>query len=271
MLLRRRREEVGLTLEEVARHLECHKATISRLELGRSGLRARDLRQLLELYGVTDEERVESYVEMSRQGRKSGWWERHASGLRPAYTDFIALEAEAVGMRSYQPLLIPGLLQTPAYARCIIAAHPAVVSEEELERRVEVRLGRQALLAGGGSLTFRAVIGEAALRSGVGGESVMRAQVEHLLEVADRPNVDVQVLPLGVGEHPGGSGPFVIFTFPLPEESHVVCEEGLLTSVYLDSVDEVRAYASAFDALCAAALSPRVSCDMLAELVLGLK
>ncbi|MCZ2526196.1 helix-turn-helix domain-containing protein [Streptomyces sp. HB2AG] len=269
-LLRRLREAAGLTLEEAAAHLECHKATVSRLELGRSGVRTRDLRQLLILYGVTDEERIEPYLKMAKQGRESGWWERHADGLRPAYTDFIALEAEATEVRNYQPLLIPGLLQTPAYARAIIGAHPAVVTEKELERRVEVRLSRQALLTDGRGLRFWAVVGEGALRSAVGGRNVMREQLEHLLSAARLPNVDVQVLPCDVGEHPGGSGPFVILTFPLPEESHIVCEEGLLTSVYLDSVEEVKSYASAFDALRAAALSPRKSQDMIAELLTDL-
>ena len=101
-LLRKMREESGLTLEDSAKHLECHKATISRLELGRSGVRTRDLRSLLNLYGVTEEARIQPFIEMARQGRTSGWWERHADALRPAYTDFIALEAEASQIRSPQ-------------------------------------------------------------------------------------------------------------------------------------------------------------------------
>ncbi|MFI9581185.1 DUF397 domain-containing protein [Streptomyces sp. NPDC052236] len=216
---------------------------------------------LLNLYGVTDEARIESFIAMARQGRQSGWWERHADGLRPSYTDFIALEAEATEIRSYQPLLIPGLLQTPDYARAIISAHPTVTTETELTRRVEVRANRQQLLTDGRGVRFWAIIGGGALRSSVGGERTMCEQLRHLLDVAELPNVNIQVLPCDVGEHHGGNGPFVVVTFPLPEESHIVCEEGLLTSVYLDSTDEVKAYAEAFNALRSAALSPRKSRD----------
>jgi hypothetical protein len=227
------------------------------------------LRQLLILYGITDDDRVEAFQKMSQHGRESGWWQRHADGLRPGYVDFIELEAESTKIRSFQPLLVPGLLQTPSYSRAVIAAHPSVVTETELQRRVEVRATRQAVLTDGRGVHLWAIIGEAALRSLVGGKEVMREQLRHLVSIAQLPNVDLQVLPIEVGEHPGVHGPFVIFTFPLPEESHIVCEEGLLTTVYLDSLEEIKAYAVAFDALRAEALSPRNSRDLISGLVLA--
>lgn len=269
-LLRGLRESAGLTLEDAAQHLECHKATISRLELGRSGVRARDLRQLLALYGVTEESRVRAFLEMAKRGRESGWWQRHADGLRPSYVDFIELEAESTEIRSYQPLLVPGLLQTVSYSRSIVAAHPAVTTEAELARHVEVRTNRQAVLTDGRGVHLWAIIGEAALRSLAGGRDTMREQLGHLLDAAQLPNVDLQVLPIEVGEHPGGNGPFVIFTFPLPEDSHIVCEEGLLTSVYLDSLEEAKAYAAAFDALRAEALGPRKTRDFIEKILADL-
>ncbi|MFP8940872.1 helix-turn-helix domain-containing protein [Streptomyces fenghuangensis] len=267
--LRRLREAKDLTLEDAARHLECHKATISRLELGRSGVRTRDLRALLSLYGVTDPARVDAFLEMARKGKESGWWQRHAGVLRPGYTDFIELEAEAAEISCYEPLLVPGLLQTRDYARAVISAYPSVRTEEDVERRLEVRANRQNLLTDGRGVQFWAVVGEAALRSRVGGPDTMDRQLRHLLSLTELPNVTLQVLPIDAGEHPGGNGPFVVFTFPLPEESQVVCEEGLITTVYLDSPDEAKTYADALDALRAAALSPRRSHAAIAELLTG--
>lgn len=267
--LRRLREARKLTLEDAAAHLECHKATISRLELGRSGVRQRDLRELLRLYRVADPQRIEALMEMARRGRESGWWQRHAGALRPGYTDFIELEAEAAEIGTYEPTLVPGLLQTADYGRAVISAHPAVRTEDEVERRLEVRTRRQSLLTDGRGTQFTAVIGEGALRSTVGGPATMQAQLQHLTEMADLPNVSVQLLPLDAGEHPGGNGPFVVFTFPLPEEGQVVCEEGLIATAYMDSPPEVKTYAAALDALRAAALSPRQSQNAIAELLAG--
>jgi transcriptional regulator with XRE-family HTH domain len=257
--LRRLREAAGLSLEDVAGHMECHKATISRLELGRSGARPRDLRAILALYGVTDPETVGAYLEMSNNGRHPGWWQAFKDTLPPAYSDFIALEAESDYIRAFQPALVPGLLQTPEYARAVTRANPSIIGEELLDRFVKVRTERQALLDGDNPVRFWGIIGEATLRTPIGGPEVMAAQLEHLIELSRRPNIDLQVLPFSAGEHAGLSGPFLLMNFPLPRESQVVFLENLTSSLYLERPEEIAGYTLAFDALRSSALNLKES------------
>ena len=257
--LRRLREAAGLSLEEVAGRMECHKATISRLELGRSAARQRDLRAILALYGVTDPRQVEAYLEMSRSGKHPGWWQAYAEILPSAYTDFIALEAEADHIRTFQPALVPGILQTEAYARAVAGAVPCLVEEASLDDMVKVRAERQALLDREPSLRFCGIIGESALRAPVGGRKVMREQFDHLIEAAQRPNVELRVLPLSAGERAVISGSFVLMHFRLPSDSHLVFVESLMSALYLEKPEEIAGYTLAFDTLRASALSPKDS------------
>jgi Predicted transcriptional regulators len=257
--LRRLREAAGLSLEDVGEHMECHKATISRLELGRSGARPRDLREILALYGVTDADTVAAYLEMSRNGRRPGWWQAFEDTLPSAYNDFIALEAEANYIRAFQPILVPGLLQTAGYARAVTRANPAIIGEDLLDQLVKVRSERQALLDRDNPTRFWGIIGEAALRTPVGGPEVMAAQLDHLIDLSMRPNVALQVLPFAAGEHAGLSGPFLLMNFPLPRASQVVFLENLTSSLYLEKPEEIVGYTMAFDALRSSALEPKES------------
>jgi transcriptional regulator with XRE-family HTH domain len=256
--LRRMREAGNLSLEQVAQQLECHRATISRLELGRSALRSRDLRHLLTMYGVTDENRIDAYVTMARTGRQRGWWQEYQDTLPPTYTDFIALESEATYLRAFQPLLLPGLLQTEGYASAVTRTLPTQMSDEDLNVYVRVRCARRSVIDTG-KVRFCAIISETTLRTPVGGPEVMQDQLRHLLKVVQLGNVTVQVLPYRVGEHAGLHGPFVLMSFPLEHESDIIYLENLTSSLYLEKPEDVQAYTLVFDSLRSAALSPRDS------------
>jgi transcriptional regulator with XRE-family HTH domain len=252
------REAAELSLEQVAQHLECHRATISRLELGRSALRSRDLRHLLTLYGIIDQDHIDAYVAMARTGRQRGWWQEYQATLPPTYTDFIALESEATYLRAFQPLLLPGLLQTEGYTRAVTRTLPAQLSDDELDLYVRVRSERRSIIDGG-QVRFCGIVSEAALRTPVGGAETMQDQLLHLLKVMQLANVSLQVLPFRAGEHAGLHGPFVLLSFPLENESDIVYLENLTSSLYLEKPEDVQAYTVVFDSLRSAALSPRDS------------
>jgi transcriptional regulator with XRE-family HTH domain len=256
--LRRLREAAGLSLEQVAQQLECHRATISRLELGRSALRSRDLRHLLTLYAITDQGHIDAFVTMARTGRQRGWWQQYQDTLPPTYTDFIALESEATYLRVFQPLLLPGLLQTENYARAVTRTLPAQMPDEKLDLYVRVRSERRSIIDTG-KIRFCGIVSEAALRTPVGGPEAMQEQLRHLLKVIRLANVSLQVLPFRIGEHAGLHGPFVLMSFPLEHESDIVYLENLTSSLYLEKLDDVQAYTLVFDSLRSAALSPRDS------------
>ena len=256
--LRRMRETAKLSLEQVAQHLECHRATISRLELGRSALRSRDLRQLLALYGITDQDRVDAYVALARTGLQRGWWQEYQDTLPPTYTDYIALESDATYLRVFQPLLLPGLLQTDAYARAITGTLPTRMTDTELDLYVRVRSERRSVIDSGRT-RFCGIVSEAALRTPVGGPDTMEDQLRHLLKVTQLSNVSLQVLPFRMGEHAGLHGPFVLMSFPLEHESDIVYLENLTSSLYLEKPHDVQAYTHVFDSLRSTALSPRES------------
>ncbi|MGF1428053.1 helix-turn-helix domain-containing protein [Kitasatospora sp. LaBMicrA B282] len=265
--LRRLREAAGKTVEEVAGYLEVHKATVSRVELGQTGIRPRDIAPLLGYYGVADPEAARALEALARDSRKRGWWQQYADTLSPEYADLIALEAEASQIRTFETALVPGLLQTAEYTRAVTRANPSILDEGALEAFAAVRLARQEVLTSPTPVRLSAIIGEAALRTPVGGREVMCEQLEHLLAVAELQNTTVQLLPFEVGAHAGMSGPFVVFSYPLPTAGDVVYLENLTSSLYLDGPDEAERYRTVFENLRSAALNPRDSCDVIRSIL----
>ena len=265
--LARLREERGMTIREAATALEWDPSKLSRVEGLQRGMIVRDVRRLLDLYQVSDEAQREALFELARQAKQRGWWQAYADVMPSEYANLIGLEAEAAEIRTYQPELIHGLLQTEDYARAVIRSGRPGDTATEVDRRVEIRMTRQQILDRQDPPRLRVVLNEAAVRRMVGGPDVMRAQLSVLTAERDRSNVTVQVLPFTTGEHPAmASGPFVLLEFPQAADPGVVTAENLTGSLSLDTPEDFRQYARTFDFLQAAALGPRESRDMLITL-----
>jgi transcriptional regulator with XRE-family HTH domain len=250
--LRRLREAAELTIDEVGEKLECSASKISRIETGHVGVTPRDVRDLLEVYGIEDDGR-EALVQLAREARKKGWW--HA--YNEVFTgSFVGLESDAASLHTHQALLVPGLLQTEGYTRAVIRAIRPDADEAEVERRVAGRVTRQRLLTDPHPPAYWAVIDEAVLHRTVGGPAIMRAQLERLVELAALPHVTLQVVPFTAGGHAGMESPFLILGFPEQADPDVVYVEYTTTGVYLEQPSDVHRYTLMFDHLRAAALKP---------------
>lgn len=263
--LRRLREAGGFTCEEVAEHLECSASKISRVENARVGIIARDVKALLDLYGVPPGKLREGLLALAREVRRKGWWIQYGDVLTDTYQDYISLETSATSIRDFESQLVPGLLQTAGYTRAVAAALPHQKPEAEIEKYVEVRMARRAVLHKANPPHFWAILDEAVLRRPIGGPVVMREQILHLLEVARTPAVTLQVLPFRAGSHAGIEGPFTILGFPEPADLDVVYVEYLANGLYLESADEIALYSSVFDHLRASALSAHESLAFVAK------
>jgi len=252
--LRRLREAARLTCEEVAEHLECSASKISRVETGRVSVSPRDVRDMLELYGVPEQQR-DSLVQLSRDSRQKGWWHAYSDTIQPQFATYVGLESAASEIRVYEVNIIPGLLQTADYARTIIRSGTMNGNQEDVDRKVALRMARQPALTRDDPPMLWTVVDEAALRRRVGGTELMRMQLEHVLELSGLKNVAMQVIPFGAGAHPAMGRPFVILVFPERIDPDVVYLEDLTSAFYLEDVDEVDRYNVFFNHLRATALS----------------
>ncbi|MCC9710313.1 MULTISPECIES: helix-turn-helix transcriptional regulator [Streptomyces] len=251
--LRRLRELKGMTAEEVAERLLVSQSKISRLENGRRSISQRDVRDLCGVYEVEDQRVVDSLMQMAKDSRQQGWW--HAFGDVP-YSVYIGLETDAESLRVYDPQVVPGLLQSRPYAEAIIRGALPETSATEIEKRVEVRIRRQdRVTTDTNPLRLWTVLDEAALRRVVGSRSVMREQLEHLIELSQVPHVTVQVLPFEVGAHPGINGQYAILEFVDAADSSVVYIEGVTSDLYLEKPHDVQKYTVMYEHLRAQALN----------------
>ncbi|MEU4403176.1 helix-turn-helix transcriptional regulator [Streptosporangium sp. NPDC023963] len=262
--LRRLRIEHGLSMQEVAERMELTAASVSRIETGRRGIRPRDLRAFLDMYGVPEADR-EPLLALSREARQRGWWQNYGDVLPGEYATLIGLEAEATSLRTYQQTLVPGLLQTADYARSVIAATRPGDTPEEVERRVSVRMERQKRLTDDNPLELSVILGEGVVRQHVGTAQITADQFKHLIEVGRRPNVMLQILPYRAGAHPAMTGSFTVVGFPASSDLDVIYLENMSSGLYLEDATDVRRYVSVFDYLRAAALSPADTTTMLMD------
>ena len=269
--LRALRARAGLKSGEAARLVGWHQSKVSRIETGRSGVKPSDVELLLDAYGVRDAELRELLVVLagSDDHGRHHWWHAYRGLLPSTYSDFISLESQASVMRTLENSVVPGLLQTPEYAREVTRAAMGGAPDGEVDALVEVRLARQDVLRSNPPLRLSAVLDEAALRRTVGGPAVMARQLEHLGEAAQLPHVRIQVLPFGVGAHVGVTGPFVIFSFPSTSDLDVVVLDHLTSSLYLERKEDLQAYSEAFDSLQVHALSPEETLDFIAGVAHG--
>jgi transcriptional regulator with XRE-family HTH domain len=253
--LRRLRESAKLTCEEVAERLECSASKISRVETGRVSVSPRDVRDMLQIYGVPQDQR-ESLVQLARDSRQKGWWHAYSDSIQPHFATYLGLESAASEIRIYEVSLIPNLLQTEEYARAVISAGMVTSPQDDIERQVALRMARQPTLTRSTDPPkVWAVLDEAALRRRVGGAGLMRLQLENLLGLSALANVSLQVIPFGGGAHPAMGRPFVILVFPERVDPDVVYLEDLTSSLYVEDVDEVDKYNVFFNHLRATALS----------------
>ncbi len=253
--LRRLREASGITAEAAGYEIRASHAKISRMELGRVGFKERDVTDLLTLYGVTDEQQRERFLALARQANAPGWGHRYSDVMPDWFELYIGLEQACAVIRTYEPQLVPGLLQTQEVARAVILLGHSSVSEDDIQRRITLRMTRQEILTQPGAPNLWAVIDEAALWR-LGGRSTMRAQIQHLLERAELPNVTLQAIPFYSGGHAAVGGPFSILRFSEPDLPDIVYLEQLTSSLYLDKIQDVQHYQVVMDRLCVQAKSP---------------
>ena len=264
-LLRRLRSASGRTVEEVAVHLECSAAKVSRMENGLVGVRIQDARDLLDLYGVMGEER-ESVLELVRQARGRGWWFPFADVMTEGYDQVIGLEDEAAVIRVLETRLIPGLLQTERYATDLIGFRQDV-PPDVTERRIQLRLIRQQILSRANPVNLRVVLDEAALRRQISSPDVMEEQYDHLLSAASAPNVSLRVLPMSGDAHQAAGFSYTIYEFSDPADPKVVFEELFEGLMLRDSAEITGRYVTGFSHAKKFALSEDESLNFLQDLL----
>ncbi|MFC4905825.1 helix-turn-helix domain-containing protein [Actinomadura gamaensis] len=264
-LLRHYRSQHFPTIAEVEKRLGWPNAKLSKMERGdwlRPNLR--DMADLLDLYRVTDARQREEVLILAKQGRERGWWHPYREMLAQQYTTYIGLEAEAGGLLWYEPWMIHGLLQTAEYARHVIRSGPGEITDDEIDQRVTVRMERQKLLTGSDPLRLWAILDEAGLHRMTGGADVMRAQLEHLVELArDLPKLTIQVLPFSAGAHPGTSA-FTVLEFREPLDLDAVYVENVAGELLIEDPKDVGPFKRAFQHLQGSALSERDSLALIA-------
>ncbi|MEU7989929.1 helix-turn-helix domain-containing protein [Streptosporangium canum] len=248
--LRRLREQRHITLEAAGHAIRASHSKISRMELGRVGFRVRDVADLLTLYGVTDDDERQPLLALVERANVTGWWHNYNDILPSWFETYVGLEESATGIRNYEVQFVPGLLQSEGYARAVVKLGFPAAPEEELERRVRLRMARQRLLRGAEPPHLWAVLDEAVLRRPLGGAEVMREQIDHILQALELPNVTVQIVPFSVGGHAAAGGPFSILRFSQPDLPDVVYMEQLTSAVYLDKRDDVDRYLEVMERLC---------------------
>lgn len=267
--LRDLRERANKDPSQAAAHLGCALSKITRIELGRgkSALRERDLVDLLDLYQMTDPEDRKALLELRRMASSPGWWEQSdierslPAGLGP----YLGLEADAREVKIWELAYVPGLLQTPAYARAVLSAWSrGDRSPDEVERLTQIREKRQRRLDGP-NFELWVIIDEAALLRPVGGPEVMQEQITHLLRASSLPTVTVQIMPLVKGAHGGMRGPFTLLEFD-PGDPTVAYVDSMAGNVLLEKHLQVRPYVQNFDRLRASAHDPQESAALLARL-----
>ncbi|MET8833298.1 helix-turn-helix transcriptional regulator [Micromonospora sp. NPDC004540] len=264
--LRRLRERAGVSRESAGWEIRSSESKISRMELGRVGFKERDVADLLTLYGVAAPDERAALLKLARDANSPGWWHRYGDVLPGWFQSYLGLEAAAALIRTYEVQFVPGLLQTPAYARAVILLGHRGAPPAEVDRRVSLRVERQQLLRRSEPPQLWAVLDEAALRRPVGGPEVMRGQLDALIEATAAPHIRLQIVPFDAGGHAAAGGAFSILRFGDQDLSDIVYIEQLTSAVYLDKRDDLDHYAGAMERLCGEAAPPERTAELLARI-----
>ncbi|WP_435255706.1 helix-turn-helix domain-containing protein [Streptomyces althioticus] len=262
--LKKLREKSALTCAQVGQALDWSGSKVNRMETGSGRVQPSDVDALCRFYDTSDELR-EFLKSLAREAKTRGWWQVHGAGVPEWFNIYIGLEQDASTLRQYQCEVLPGLMQTEAYARELhtTGAH---MSAEDIDRAVRVRLERQEMLTRPDAPEAWFVVNEGAVRNVIGDREVMREQLERILETTELPSVTLQVLPFDSGTYPA-TGSFTMLGFPAPEDPDLVYRDGITDAVYLEGEHHVREYTRAFDGLRAAALSPQRSARLVQSVV----
>jgi transcriptional regulator with XRE-family HTH domain len=265
--LRDLRNEGGFTVAVAAQALEWSEAKIWRIETGQTSLRSHDVETVCRVYGAKPDITV-ALMGLAKETKSKGWWHAYGDAVPEWFDLYIGLEAAASHISSYGQV-IPGLLQTEEYARVLIKADHPDEADEEIDRRVRLRMARQALVRRATDPpTLRLALSESVIRTPVGGPASMADQLHQLAGAAELPNVSLRVVPFGAGFHLGLlSGPFITLRFPVnggrEPEPPTVYQEGFTGALYLDKPHEVTRYADAFESIWDAALDENSSSNLI--------
>ncbi|GGX18225.1 helix-turn-helix domain-containing protein [Streptomyces chryseus] len=263
--LRELRVAAGLDPSHVDSKLGFSRSKTSRIELGRHGCKPSDAAALLGLYGVDDDVQVTEFMRLLEQSRRPDWWRSYSDVLSDFFAPLVALEGAASTIRTYEPFYVPGLLQTPAYTRAVVQSGPGHLLAHEVHRRVELRQERQRQLDSGDGPRLWALIDESVLMRMVGGERVMRAQLEHLVAMMQRPRVTLQIAPLDVTASVGVGTGLTYLRFAPGDLKDAVYIEHLTDSTFTQKPRVVEQYRDMLDRLGACALTPRHSLETIRE------
>lgn len=262
--LRRLREASGISAEAAGYAIRASHAKISRMELGRVGFKERDVADLLTLYGINDERERNTFLALARRANVPGWWHQYSNILPSWFEMYLGLEQASSVIRSYQPQFVPDLLQTREVAYAVIQLGHPNASGDDIERLLALRMTRQQILVQPGAPILWAVIDEAALWR-LHESPAMRAQIQHLIDMAQLPNVRIQVMPIYFGAHVAVGGPFAILRFSEPDLPDIVYLEQLTSALYLDKSQDVEHYLMVMDRLCVQAKSPAETAKFLSD------
>jgi len=264
--LRRLRETAGVTRDDAGYHIRASGSKISRLELGRVSFKERDVSDLLDLYHVAGEQK-DQLVQLTREANATPWWQKYREVVPDWFQVYVGLEEAATLIRVYEVQFVPGLLQTEEYARAVVMQGSPGLSPDEVDNRVNVRLGRQRLFAKENAPRLWAIVDEAALRRPMGGRDVLAGQIKRLMEAVGEPNITLQVMPFKYGGHGAEGGAFTIMRFPEADLPDMVYMEYLTGAHYIDKPDEVEVYAAVMERLSVAGTSPEKTKDILADIL----
>ncbi|HEV7934114.1 MAG TPA: helix-turn-helix transcriptional regulator [Actinomadura sp.] len=260
--LRELREAAKLTLKEAGEYIQRDQSSLSRMEQGVTPMRVPDVLALLNLYGVSDENLRDGLERLSRDIWQKSWWDGYAQAFTGRIIDHAWLESRARELRSYDAMVVPGLLQTREYAQAVIRAADPSKPQARIELWAEFRLNRQQVLTGDEPLRLSVILDEAVLHRAVGGLENLHGQLRRLIDAADRPNVEIRVLPFGKGAHASPEGPFTIFDMPepYPDVAYVETRAG---AIYAEA-DRMEGFARAYDCLLETVLGPDESVALIA-------
>ncbi|MFJ5264326.1 helix-turn-helix domain-containing protein [Streptomyces sp. NPDC088387] len=268
--LRRYRQAAKLDQPQAAEVIAAHQTRVSRIETGHVIARPIEIRAMLKAYGIDDPEVREKLEDLAKHSKNRGWWLEHSEHLRPDYVDHIAMEDDASYIREWQPLMVPGLLQTPAYAEAVIAGGPHHIEPERAAELVKVRVGRQAKIAEGGA-SYTAILWESVITYPLVSVGIHRSQLSAILEIGKRKNVTVQVLPFSAGALGGSTSAFSSFSFDEEPTVEAVTLDNLRGTSVLEGSEDLMAYANMYDLLRSAALAPEASAELIRGVLRSLK
>jgi transcriptional regulator with XRE-family HTH domain len=264
--LRAARLEMGLSQQQVAAAMEWSRSKMDRIEKARTGISANDLKALLPLYGITARGRVEDLLALARAARQAGWWRSYAGVAPGTLLELIDYEDAATAISHFEPMVVPGILQTEEYATAVLrASYGEGEPAERVAALVDLRARRRDLLTADGAPRFSFVLDESVIRRLVGSAVIMRDQLMHLVSLSGLPNVTIQVVPFAAGLHPGTKGPVKVIGFGDEPDEDVAFIEGQRGDVISDDPEEVRSYLEAFKSIARVALGPADSSGLLRE------